>query len=126
MNNPAVWKWWIVWNVITTHNGKVYTIYETNWKWTSSNFKTAKYFDTKEDIINHILANNPASNWNHTVDPDFEQVVYTAPNGKVYKIFKTSSKWNNPNMYSSYNFVDAKYFTSLEAAKKFINQNNKK
>lgn len=126
MNNPAVWKWWIVWNVITTHNGKVYIIYEKNWKWTSSNFKTAKYFDTKEDIINHILANNPASNWNHTVDPDFEQVVYTAPNGKVYKIFKTSSKWNNPNMYSSYNFVDAKYFTSLEAAKKFINQNNKK
>ncbi len=126
MNNPAVWKWWIVGNVITTHNGKIYTIYETNWKWTSSNFKTAKYFDTKEDIINHILANNPASNWNHTVDPDFEQVTYTAPNGKVYKIFKTSSKWNNPNMYSSYNFVDAKYFTSLEAAKKFISQNNKK
>lgn len=125
MNNPAVWKWWIVGNVITTHNGKVYTIYETNGKWTSSNFKTAKYFDTKEDIINHILANNPASNWNHTVDPDFEQVTYTAPNGKVYKIFKTSSKWNNPNMYSSYNFVNAKYFTSLEAAKKFINQNNK-
>lgn len=126
MNNPAVWKWWIVWNVITTHNGKVYTIYETNGKWTSSNFKTAKYFDTKEDIINHILANNPASDWNHTVDPDFSQVVYTAPNGKVYKIFKTSSKWNNPNMYSSYNFVNAKYFTSLEAAKKFIDQNNKK
>lgn len=126
INNPAVWKWWIVWNVITTHNGKIYTIYETNWKWTSSNFKTAKYFDTKEDIINHILANNPASNWNHTVDPDFEQVVYTAPNGKVYKIFKTSSKWNNPNMYSSYNFVDAKYFTSLEAAKKFIDQSNPK
>lgn len=126
MNNPAIWKWWIVWNVITTHNGKVYTIYETNGKWTSSNFKTAKYFDTKEDIINHILANNPASDWNHTVDPDFSQVVYTAPNGKVYKIFKTSSKWNNPNMYSSYNFVNAKYFTSLEAAKKFIDQNNKK
>ena len=126
LNNPAVWKWWIVWNVITTHNGKVYTIYEKNWKWTSSNFKTAKYFDTKEDIINHILANNPASDWDHRIDTDFDEVSYTAPNGKVYKIFKTSSKWNNPNMYSSYNFVDAKYFTSLEAAKKFIDQNNKK
>lgn len=126
LNNPAVWKWWIVWNVITTHNGKVYTIYEKNWKWTSSNFKTAKYFDTKEDIINHILANNPASDWDHRIDTDFDEVSYTAPNGKVYKIFKTSSKWNNPNMYSSYNFVDAKYFTSLDAAKKFIDQNNKK
>lgn len=126
MNNPAKGKWWIVWNVITTHNGKVYTIYETNWKWTSSDFKTKKYFDTKEDIINHILANNPASDWNHTIDTDFDEVEYKAPNGKVYKIFKTSSKWNNPEMYSSYNFVNAKYFTSLEAAKKFIDQNNKK
>ena len=126
LNNPEVWSWWIVWNVITTHNGKVYTIYETNGKWTSSNFKTAKYFDTKEDIINHILANNPASDRDHKIDTDFDEVKYTAPNGKIYKIFKTSSKWNNPNMYSSYNFVDAKYFTSLEAAKKFINQNNKK
>lgn len=126
VNNPKAWSRWIQWNVITTHNGKVYTIYQTNWKWTSTNFKTAKYFDTKEDIINHILANNPASNWNHKIDTDFDEVKYTAPNGKVYKIFKTSSEWNNPNMYSSYNFVNAKYFTSLEAAKKFIDQNNKK
>lgn len=126
LNNPKTWSWGIIGNVITTHNGKVYTIYETNWKWTSSNFRTAKYFDTKEDIINHILANNPASDWNHTIDTDFDEVKYTAPNGKVYKIFKTSNKWNNPNMYSSYNFVNAKYFTNLEAAKKFIDQNNKK
>ena len=126
LNNPAIWKWWIIWNVITTHNGKVYTIYQTNWKWTSSNFKTAKYFDSKEDIINHILANNPASDWDHKIDTDFDEVKYTAPNGKVYKIFRTSSKWNNPEMYSSYDFVNAKYFTSLEAAKKFIDQNNKK
>lgn len=126
INNPAVWKWWIVWNVITTHNGKVYTIYETNWKWTSNDFKTKKYFDTKEDIINHILANNPASDWNHTIDTDFDEVEYKAPNGKIYKIFKTSSKWNNPEMYSSYNFVNAKYFTSLEAAKKFIDRSNPK
>ena len=126
INNPAVGKRWIVWNVITTHNGKVYTIYETNGKRTSSNFKTTKYFDTKEDIINHILANNPASDWNHKIDTDFDEVKYTAPNGKVYKIFRTSSKWNNPEMYSSYDFVDAKYFTSLEAAKKFIKENNSK
>ncbi len=126
LNNPAAGKWWILGNVITTHNGKSYTIYETKWKWTSSNFKVAKYFDTKEDIINHILANNPASNWDHRVDTNFDQVSYTAPNGKVYKIFKTSSKWNNPDMYSSYNFVDAKYFTSLDAIKKYISENNKR
>ena len=125
-NNPKGGNWWIVWNVITTHNWKVYTIYETNGKWTSSNFRTAKYFDTKEDIINHILANNPASDWDHKIDTDFIQVSYTAPNGKIYRIFKTSDEWHNPNMYSSYDFVNAKYFTSLEAAKKYINQNNKK
>lgn len=126
LNNPEVWKRWIVWNVITTHNGKVYTIYETNWKWTSSNFITKKYFDTKEDIINHILASNPASDWDHTVDTNFSEITYIAPSGKSYVIFKTSSKWNNPNMYSSYDFVNAKYFTSLEAIKKFIDQNNPK
>lgn len=125
-NNSVGWGRWMVWNIITTHNGKVYLIYEQNWKWTSSDFSTAKYFDTKDDIVNHILANNPASSWNHKLDTNFIQVNYTAPNGKNYRIFKTSSEWSNPDMYSSYDFVDAKYFTSLDAAKKFINQSNPK
>lgn len=125
-NNSVVWSWGIVGNMITTHNGKVYLIYEKNGKWTSDDFGTAKYFDTKEDIINHILANNPASNWNHKLDTNFTHVKYTAPNGKTYTIFKTSSEWSNPDMYSSYDFVNAKYFTTLEAAKKFINQSNPK
>jgi len=125
-NNAVSWNWGMVWNIITTHNWKVYMIYEKNWRWTSSDFKTPKYFDTKEDIVNHILANNPASSWNHKLDTDFIQVNYTAPNWKTYRIFKTSSEWNNPDMYSSYDFVDAKYFTSLDAAKKFINQSNPK
>lgn len=127
INNPAVWKWWLKWNVVTAYNGKQYTIYQTtDGRWTSDNFIYKKYFKNKDEIIDHILVNNTLSNWNHELDTSFDPITYTAPNGKPYEIFKTSKDWINGNMYSSYEFASAKYFPTLEAAKKHIDQNNPK
>jgi hypothetical protein len=51
--------------------------------------------------------------------------LFTAPNGKNYKIFKTDSTWGNANKYSSYNFVTPKYFDSLQTTKNHIIMYNK-
>jgi len=108
-------------NVITAPNNKVYNIYQINSKRSSDDFSYPKYFDSKQEIVNHIYVNNPSATWNHRIDTNFDPIVYTAPNGKRYTIFKTSSNGSNPNKYSSFGFVAAKYFDTLQSAKDHIN-----
>lgn len=110
---------------ITAPNEKTYVIKQENGKWTSDAFINKKYFDTREQIIDYIFANNPAITWDHKVDWTFDTITYEAPNGKEYVIYKTSLDWNNPNMYFSFKFITPKYFNSLESIKMFIDKNNK-
>lgn len=56
----------------------------------------------------------------HDIDTSFTAQNYTAPNGKVYKIYKTD-KW-----YMSYKLMRVRYFNTLDSIKSFINQNNPK
>jgi hypothetical protein len=73
-------------------NEKIYYIVQYNGKWTSTTFKYEKYFDTREQLIDYISANNPIESWDHEVDTDFDEIIYNAPNGKTYTIFKTSDE----------------------------------
>ncbi len=125
INNP--WNYYdgISGDTITAPNGKKYTIHTENGKWTSHNMLHKKYFDTRDQIIEHIVINNPSSTWDHNIDTSFTPIVFVAPNEKSYTIFKTASTGNNPNKYSSFMFVTPKYFSSLESAKNHINSNNK-
>lgn len=51
---------------------------------------TAKYFDSLQSIKTYIDLRNPAKEiWRHTIDTTFIPLVYAAPNGKEYKIYKT-------------------------------------
>ncbi len=115
----------MVGDTVNAPNGKSYHIYHTNGKWTSNQFMYAKFFDTRDQIIEHILINNPSTTWDHKIDTSFTPVVFVAPNGKEYTIFKTASTGNNPNKYSSFRFVAPKYFSSLQSAKDHIVMNNK-
>lgn len=125
INNPWNYYFWTG-DTITAPNNKKYIIYTENNKRTSNNFIYKKYFDTRDQIIEHIYINNPPATWDHNIDTNFNPVTYIAPNGKSYTIFKTASTWNNSNKYSSFMFLNPKYFSSLESAKNHINSENKK
>jgi hypothetical protein len=116
------YAWWNsnAGETVTAPNNKTYNVYQINGKRTSDNFTYKKYFDTREQIVNYIFINNPATSWDHKLDTSFDTVYFTASNGKKYTIFKTSSNWANPNKYSSFGFVTPKYFDSLQAAKDHI------
>lgn len=113
-------------------NGKVYQItYNNTTKlYTSPNFIYPKTFASLDAMKSYIAANNWWSYWwgsfsstagrNHTIDQNWQSSPYTAPNGKVYRLFKTTD-----DRYSSYNFVSAKYFISVDALKNHIYQWNK-
>lgn len=101
-------------------NGKVYKIEENNGLYTSPDLSNTKYFDTIQWLRAYLNINNPATAIrNHEIDTSFSPINYIAPNGKIYKIYKTD-KW-----YMSYKLLKIKYFTTLESIKSFINQNNK-
>ena len=125
INNQWTYNGDIWWERIMAPNGKIYYIVQYNGKWTSTTFKYGKYFDTREQLIDYISANNPIKSWDHEIDTDFDEVEYTAPNGKKYTIFKTSDAWNNGNMYSSYRFVTPKYFPTIQRVKDHIVNQNK-
>jgi hypothetical protein len=55
-----------------------------------------------------------------TIDNTWQSAPYTAPNGKVYRLFKTTD-----GRYSSYTFASAKYFVSVDAMKNYIYQQNR-
>ena len=102
-------------------NGKVYTIQQESWGYTSAEFSVKKYFTTLTLLRSYLDRKNPPFPiWSHVVDATFTPVTYTAPNGKVYKIYKTN-RW-----YMSYMLMNVKYYTTLPAIKKAINTNNPK
>ena len=113
------------WEKITAPNDKIYYIHKEQWKRSSNQFTYAKYFDTRDEIVNYIYANNPSATWNHRLDTSFTPIEFTAPNGKQYNIFKTLSTWPNGNKYSSFGFISPKYFDSLQWAKNHIIEMNK-
>lgn len=108
----------------TAPNGKVYKIryLEDRKVYTSPDFKDPKFYISYETLTKLIDKNNPKKSvWDHTsLDTSFAAVTVTAPNSKIFKVQKTN-KW-----FMSYNFINPKYFPSLDAIKAHINQTNPK
>lgn len=108
----------------TAPNGKVYAIsFDPGRKvYSSPDFKQPKYYISYETLTKHIDKQNPKrAVWDHTsLDTSFTPINYTAPNGKVFRIQKTN-KW-----YMSFNFINPKYFWTLDDIKTHINKNNPK
>lgn len=107
--------------IYTAPNGKEYLVeYLPNIDaYTSPDFAYHKIFVDYEMFTKHIDANNPSTtSRNHTVDPSFTPVVYTAPNGKKYTLQKTD-KW-----FMSYQFLVPAYFQTLEGTKAHIDRHN--
>lgn len=111
--------------IYTAPNGKDYIIIEKKWLWyTSINFSInnqSKYFPSLEEIKSFIDKNNGWTSISYTIDKSWSTAAYTAPNGKVYNLFKTTTE-----KYSSYNMVIPKLFNSLQELKDHINKNNPK
>ncbi|MCX6823260.1 MAG: right-handed parallel beta-helix repeat-containing protein [candidate division SR1 bacterium] len=109
-------------------NGRVYQITHNNNTYTSPDFMFKKTFTALEAMKAYIDANNGGSyggtsvgSWNTaTVDQTWQSAPYVAPNGKSYRLFKTTD-----GRYSSYNFVSAKYFVSVESMKSYITKQNR-
>ena len=115
-------------------NGKVYQVtYNTTAKtYTSPNFIFKKTFTTLAAMKAYIDVNNGGGVWvsgwtfsaaagrSHTVDTTWQSAPYQAPNGKTYRLFRTTD-----GRYSSYDFSSAKYFISVDALKSHIYQWNK-
>lgn len=120
-------------NRYTAPNGKVYSISynSTNKTFTSPNFIFAKTFTTLDALKAYIDKNNggvsgggysiSGGGRDHVIDSSRQAAPYTAPGGKVYRLFKTTD-----NRYSSYDFKSAKYFSSVETLKAHIYAANKK
>ena len=71
-------------------NGKIYHLIGQYGGFSATEFASPKYFDSLSSIKMYIdLKNPPKEIWTHTVDTAFNPIVYAAPNGKEYKIFKT-------------------------------------
>ena len=72
-------------------NGKIYFITMESGKYTSNTFMYKKYFTSLAELRSYIDSKNPPPNvWNHVVDTSFTPEIYTAPNSKEYKIYKTN------------------------------------
>jgi hypothetical protein len=100
-------------------NGKIYTIILESGKYTSSTFIYKKYFTTITDLRIYIDKNNtPSEIRNHQVDTSFTPQIYTAPNTKEYKIYKTN-RW-----YMSYKLIKIQYFPTLTDIQAYIYKNN--
>ncbi len=100
-------------------NGKIYTIILESGKYTSSTFIYKKYFTTIADLRIYIDKNNtPSVIRNHQVDTSFTPQIYTAPNTKEYKIYKTN-RW-----YMSYKLIKIQYFPTLTDIQAYIYKNN--
>lgn len=60
-----------------------------------------------------------SSTTNTGIDTKWISAPYTAPNGKVYNLYRTID-----GRYSAYNFIYKRYFSSLTELKQYINKNN--
>ena len=100
-------------------NGKVYHLIGQYGGFSATEFMSTKYFDSLASIGMYIdLRNPPKDIWKHTIDTSFTPIVYAAPNGKEYKIYKTD-RW-----YMSYKLMKVRYYTTLSELKSYINTNN--
>lgn len=104
-------------------NWKTYIIIYKKWVgYYSVNFSAAnknKVFTTMEEIKYFIDKNNQKTSLNYIIDTSRSTAKHTAPNGKVYNIFRTTN-----GQYSSYNMVVPKLFSTLTELKNHINKNN--
>lgn len=109
-NNPAGWTTYAD-SVIVTPNGKTYRVRMTDdGRFTSPDMVNQVYFETRTELRRFLDYNNPVpGGWDHRIDPSFDRVNYTTASWKIYGIFKTMN-WR----YSAYQFVEAKYFPSME------------
>jgi len=100
-------------------NGKIYHLIGQYGWFSASEFVAPKYFDSMDTIIRYIDFKNPAKEiWKHTIDTSFTPIVFAAPNGREYKIYKTD-RW-----FMSYKLMKVKYYDSLSSLKSHINVNN--
>ncbi|MFA6255675.1 MAG: hypothetical protein WC606_00700 [Candidatus Absconditabacterales bacterium] len=100
-------------------NGKIYHLIGQYGGFSATEFASPKYFDSMESIVRYIDIKNPAKEiWTHTVDTVFIPIVYAAPNGKEYRIYKTNRG------YMSYKLMKVKYYETLSDLKNHINKNN--
>lgn len=100
-------------------NGKIYHLVGQYGGYSAEEFMTPKYFDSLQGIKSYIDLRNPAKDiWKHTLDTSFIPIVYAAPNGKEYRIYKTD-RW-----FMSYKLMKVRYFSSLSELKSYINKNN--
>jgi len=58
---------------------------------------------------------------NTEIDSSRRSAPHTAPNGKIYNLYKTID-----DRYSSHNFVIKRYFSTLQEMKNHIDKNNPK
>ncbi len=108
----------------TAPNGKEYPITKDSDGYTSSKFIKTKYFDTRDELETYIDKNNPKSVYvggDYAIDQSRSSSTHTAPNGKVYNFFKTTT-----GKYGSSNFATAKLFDDVATMKKHIDANNPK
>jgi hypothetical protein len=100
-------------------NGKIYNLIGQYGGYSAEEFISPKYFDSLQSIKTYIDLRNPAKQIRqHTIDTTFFPIVYAAPNGKEYKIYKTSRG------FMSYKLMKVQYFTSLGELKSYIDRNN--
>jgi hypothetical protein len=112
-------------------NGKVYriTFDSSREMYTSPDFRTAKYFSTLTQLKDHIDLKNPSgsssssssssSTSNYDIDSNRFSAPYTAPNGKVYRIFRTRD-----NTYGAYEMRTIKLFSSVPELKAYLKSKN--
>lgn len=72
-------------------NGKIYHLIGQYGGFSATEFASSKYFDSLQGIKTYIDLRNPSKEiWNHSLDTTFTPIVYAAPNGREYKIYKTN------------------------------------
>ncbi len=100
-------------------NGKIYHLIGQYGGYSAEEFIAPKYFDSLNAIKLYIdLKNPPKDIRKHTIDASFTPIVYAAPNGKEYRIYKTNRG------YMSYKLMKVKYYSTLSELKSYIDKNN--
>jgi len=124
INNKSDWTQNVNGNsTLIAPNWKVYLVRKVvdNVR-TSPDFLETKYFYSFQALRDYIYTlNSKAVVRNHQIDTAFGKLPYTAPNGKYYDIYKTTT-WK----YFSYKMGKPIYFDSITSIKKYINLYNKK
>ena len=106
--------------VVANNISSTYTI-TTESKTTTSS--TTSFLDQIKKLLEELQDNesedSTTSSGTGDIDTKWFSAPYTAPNGKVYNLFKTTT-----DKYSSYNFIYKKYFDTLQEMKAYIDKNN--